>query len=279
MTNSAITNAVITVGAPVAKPKAAQKFLAQPVAAPFDWRQVESPDYKEYLANLRAIGCPEKTIKEIITADVNDLFSARRATITRTNHYEYWRATPVNLTEEQRQQLQELSLEKSEVLKALGLESSDLADLFHDYYRGDFEAKELELEFLSEPRRQSLKDLLFRLAQQQLAAGDDQRKSDDIEQQTQSAIKSLLTPEEFQDYELRTSIAASQLREVLKYMQPTEQEFKIIFESWNALNAHPPASAEYREAKQSSEAALQSLLGVGRFELYLTGVKLLGYSQ
>ena len=94
----------------------------------------------------------------------------------------------MSLTEEQRKKLQELSIEKSEVLKALGVELSDLADLFAEYHRGVVETKELELEFLAEPKRQNLKDLLFRMAQQQLAARDDQRKSDDIEQKTQSAI-------------------------------------------------------------------------------------------
>ena len=83
---------------------------------------------REYIANLRAIGCPEKTIKEIIKADVNDLFSARRATITQSNHYEYWRAIPVSLNEEQRRQLQQLCIEKNEVLKALGIDSSELAE-------------------------------------------------------------------------------------------------------------------------------------------------------
>ncbi len=283
MTSSATTNATITTRAPGAQSKAAHDFppqlVATPWTTPFDWRQVESSDYKEYIANLRAIGCPEKTIKEIICADVNDLFSARRAAITQTNHYEYWRATPMSLTEEQRKKLQELSIEKSEVLKALGVELSDLADLFVEYHRGVVETKELELEFLSEPKRQNLKDLLFRMAQQQLAAKVDQRKSDDIEQKTQSAIKSLLTPDEFHDYELRSSIPASQLREVLREMEPTEQEFRTIFESWNALNAHQPGSTEYREAQLSSEAALKTFLGPSRFELYLKGVKMLGYSK
>jgi len=32
----------------------------------FDWRQVESEDYRTYLANLRAIGCPETTIRDIV---------------------------------------------------------------------------------------------------------------------------------------------------------------------------------------------------------------------
>src|SRR2546425_12808899 len=94
VTSSVTTNATIT-STPVPQPKAAHNFPPQLVVArqatTFDWRQVESPDYKEYILNLRAVGCPEKTIKEIITADVSDLFSARRAAITQTNHYEYWR--------------------------------------------------------------------------------------------------------------------------------------------------------------------------------------------
>lgn len=43
-----------------------------------DWRSVESEDYRHYIANLRAIGCPEETIADIIRADVNKLFQSRR---------------------------------------------------------------------------------------------------------------------------------------------------------------------------------------------------------
>ena len=282
-TRSADTNATILSSAAVAQSKTTHHSPPQPGESPrptpFDWRQVESPDYREYIANLRSIGCPEKTIKEIITADVNDLFSVRRAGITQTNHYEYWRAFPVSLTEDQRKQLQELSVQRIDVLKALGVEPSDMADLIAEYYRSDMESKGREIEFLSEPKRQNVKDLLFQMAQQQLAAKDEPVKAADIEQKTQSAIKSLLTADEFRDYELRTSVPASQLREVLKEMEPTEQEFKSIFESWTALNSHQPGSPEYREGQQSSEAALQSLLGPDRFELYLKGVKMLGYSK
>ena len=52
----------------------------------FDWRMVESEDYKKYIANLRAIGCPEETIRDIIIADVNKLFASRkRAASVSTN--------------------------------------------------------------------------------------------------------------------------------------------------------------------------------------------------
>jgi len=32
----------------------------------FSWQEIESPDYQVYIANLRDIGCPEQTIRDII---------------------------------------------------------------------------------------------------------------------------------------------------------------------------------------------------------------------
>ncbi len=45
---------------------------------PFQWSQLESADYPTYIANLRGIGCPEQTIREILAADVADSFASRR---------------------------------------------------------------------------------------------------------------------------------------------------------------------------------------------------------
>ena len=44
----------------------------------FQWRQLESSDYRTYIANLKAVGCPRQTIRDIITADVDSLYAARR---------------------------------------------------------------------------------------------------------------------------------------------------------------------------------------------------------
>src|ERR1017187_7056698 len=67
--------------------KAAPRPAEAPPAAPFDWRQVESGDYLQYIANLRAIGGPEKTIKDVIVADVNGQCAARMASVSQTNQY------------------------------------------------------------------------------------------------------------------------------------------------------------------------------------------------
>jgi hypothetical protein len=44
---------------------------AEPAAPRFHWSQLESTNYFAYIANLREIGCPEQTIRDIISADLS----------------------------------------------------------------------------------------------------------------------------------------------------------------------------------------------------------------
>jgi hypothetical protein len=60
----------------------------------FSWRELESRDYPVYIANLRDIGCPEQTIRDIIIADVNTLYTQRRANEMVTAESQWWRSEP-----------------------------------------------------------------------------------------------------------------------------------------------------------------------------------------
>src|SRR5438128_2503714 len=60
----------------------------------FSWREVESADYPTYIANLRDIGCPEQTIRDIIIADVNALYARKLATNLVTAEQQWWRSEP-----------------------------------------------------------------------------------------------------------------------------------------------------------------------------------------
>ena len=70
-----------------------------PDAAPaFHWSQLESTDYPEYIRKLRAFGVPEKTVRDIIFADVDKLYRPRFLALrppptTRTNFWEIGRAS------------------------------------------------------------------------------------------------------------------------------------------------------------------------------------------
>jgi hypothetical protein len=68
---------IVQAAAPPAHPAEA----ADRPTAPFRWSQLEAKDYPTYIANLRAIGCPEQTIREIVVADVDDLYAPRRGAL------------------------------------------------------------------------------------------------------------------------------------------------------------------------------------------------------
>src|SRR5450432_1529367 len=64
--------------APVSVANLSSEAPRAPAAAPFRWSQLEAEDYSTYIANLRAIGCPEQTIRDIIAADVASLYETKR---------------------------------------------------------------------------------------------------------------------------------------------------------------------------------------------------------
>jgi hypothetical protein len=45
---------------------------------PFRWDDIESTDYRAYIRNLRGIGCPEQTIRDLIAAELDGLYAPRR---------------------------------------------------------------------------------------------------------------------------------------------------------------------------------------------------------
>src|ERR1043166_1701069 len=58
----------------------------------FTWQEVESDDYVTYINNLRDIGVPEQTIRDIIVADVNQLSSHKRSTEVVSADHQWGRA-------------------------------------------------------------------------------------------------------------------------------------------------------------------------------------------
>jgi len=73
------TTALVMASAQTEPNPAASRSNAEPApAAHFEWSQLEAPDYRAYIANLRGVRCPERTVREIITADVADLYAQKR---------------------------------------------------------------------------------------------------------------------------------------------------------------------------------------------------------
>src|SRR5215831_13719243 len=106
----------------------------------FSWDQVESDDYPTYISNLREIGCPEQTIRDIIIAEINSLFSRRLATELVTPEQQWWRSEPdTNVVRIAAEKIRALDDERRALLAKLlgsGWESGDLLNLPRPSRRG-----------------------------------------------------------------------------------------------------------------------------------------------
>ena len=94
-------------------------------SAPLDWRVIESEDYRKYIANLRAIHCPEETIRDVIIADVNKLYGSRRAQVeVAQTSRKYWQGDDLRtwddpVARERQRKINEIEGERKALIKEL----------------------------------------------------------------------------------------------------------------------------------------------------------------
>jgi hypothetical protein len=208
---------------------------------------VESEDYSTYIANLRAVGCPEQTIRDIILADVNKLYAARETPLKTKPQ-----ATPDNPageTPEQKlerlRQLRTLQQEKRWVVKELlGIDLP--LDMLPSSGNRDYHAYEVALRFLPAEKRDAVQMLQETYWQQSdaLRAKYNQKtppeftaESRALKDSLRGELAKILTPQELEDYDIRTSSTAKQMGDKLAtYFRPSEAEFRQIYRATRDFN-------------------------------------------
>jgi hypothetical protein len=290
--------AIETPAAPAPTPGASE-VAATPAtnSAPsqlFDWRAVESEDYRKYIANLRAIGCPEETIRDIIIADVNKLFESRRRTLasSNTNKFEFWKAgnpMAAMMNVERLEQSQALNKEKRALLKELlGVEP----DLKPDLMSGVNDMMASMLDFLPAEKQSQIMDVYMgyqtKLAKSFGKGGapdaEDMKSMQKVQKEMEAELAGILTPQEFEDYQLRMSQTAMVMRMQLASFEPSEQEFRDIFKlkksfedeyglaGMYGLNSANKAEKEKADAaKKETDAKIKAVLGDDRYTEYERG--------
>lgn len=253
----------------------------------FLWSEIESHDYPVYIANLRRIGCPEATIRDIIVADVNQLYARRRATEIVTAPQQWWRSEP------------DRAVRQTALAQILALEEERRALLTKllgpDWESADYPLPSLEsITVLDGPVLGSLppdtKLALQRIEQQSLErmnAYVRERRAEDespdaaelarLRRQTRDELARVLTPEQLEEYLLRYSQNAVQLREQLRGFDASAEEFRTLFRTLDPLNQElqlaagstdPTAAAHRQELERQRETAMRELLGTERYEDY-----------
>jgi hypothetical protein len=243
----------------------------------FHWSQIESPDYRLYIANLRAVGCPEMTIRDLIMTDVMRLYAQRRGKYAHNGReFKYWE------TDEKRKLKQSQFAEREAQLASIDKElPAVLRELLGVNYERelnkyfvDSNEDERRLSFLSEDKRDSViairdhwesqRDAVLDRAKNGVLSPGDLVLLKQYEQERDRSLASILSASERETYELSTSATADRLRKELVGFNPTEAEFRQIYALEKALDekyAYQNLSDELvQKSHAADEAALQDEL-------------------
>jgi len=256
----------------------------------FSWSQVESPDYRTFIANLREIDCPEQTIRDIIIADVNAMFAKRIATDVLTPEQQWWRSEPdADLAATAEKRIEALDVERRVLLTQLlgaSWESGDLVSLPRPSQPGltldgpvlgnlptDVKQAVQEISARANERLQSYLD-----AQRLAGRAPDPAEMAKLRQQTRTEFTHLLTPPQLEEFLLRYSQSANNLRAELgelKIFDATPDEFRAIFRATDPLDqqiellagkADPNSILQRNSLLQQRENAVKLALGANRYQ-------------
>lgn len=212
-------------------------FMDTNQCPPFQWDQIEAADYRQYVANLRAVGCPEEVLQDILRADLNHQYAERREAIWDPAPAQYWHKAcqtcgPM-IEDAQRRQLMALEEEKLAILEAL-LGKSVTVQEFIDLVCLQLHGLEQELLFLPSERQQAAKLALARFARKEERLMNESQDPNGARQQLfpekLELLGSVLSAAELREYRLRNSTLAQSLRGWLRYFDHSPEEFVRLFD-------------------------------------------------
>jgi hypothetical protein len=186
--------------------------------------------------NLRLIGCPEETIRDIIGSELDKMYSERMLDELSSLDVQWWRSQPdeVRLAEQQ-QILQQLSRDRQTVLDSLlGTDSpvesvtEETDSLFVGGVLGE----------LPDETKLQVSEIQNRLFAQEQAYLDDIESGvsqinpvrlAEIRYRAREELSAILTPEQLEEYLLRHSVNAEILRTELGSFEASPEEFRELF--------------------------------------------------
>jgi hypothetical protein len=238
------------------------------VTAPFHWAELESPDYRIYIANLRMIGCPERTIRDIITADVSAFYSDRVRRMVDEVSPSFWNLMAHNeqfaaLVNEKYEELEALAEEQEELMAVLinndEANAAALAELKASNALADWKWK---LDYLPEEKVASvhLAHWQFEKGREEvdrneanLSSEEQRTRMQELTAERDRAIEAALTSDELAEYQVRTSGAAD-IRTRATTLDLTEAEARAL--------------AQARMMSRGAEEQVAAVLGPERYAIF-----------
>jgi hypothetical protein len=256
---------------------------SEPTRAPFDWSMVASTDLEIYVKNLRAIGCPKSTIRDIIVAEADQIFLKKLAEQLDPIRQGFWTIlanwkTQEKEVEQRVKGLEKIGDERDEMLTKLLGEDYEAKPTFKPSERNDerlsFLPKEKQEQILALERDYNEWRNKLRKETNGKSTPEQQRSIQEMAKQVEEKRKALMTAEEFEEYQLRSSpytkfrrnpaaegFTEEEIRKIAKVQMEYDQSQPKVEKS--------PESREDRDARNAAiEQQLKAALGEERYVDY-----------
>jgi len=255
-----------------------------PAAPRFHWGSVESVDYREYIANLRAIGCPELTIRDIVLADLKrNADDQKRALKGPALVFSYWRTADKEPGFHYDQK--ELEEARAEIDERFRLAARELLGV--DWNGDSPEPKtpkwdfDSQLAFLSPERREQVRAIRERYEEvedqfRKMSVSRNNKPEDAAAVLAEYAamkdeLRAILSPREFELYEMSSTWTGDNLRNAMVGFNPTEDEYRRLFRIWRERDEALPAiyfAGAEDPGRESVFEAIREELGEERYQEY-----------
>jgi hypothetical protein len=220
------------------------KSLAS-VGKKFGWQDVTNEAYVDYVARLRAVGAPEKQVRNIVVADLNDLFDQRRLEHAIKTDSQWWKAeTFMGILPMQNFAGANFDEQRRELLtKILGEDESDSVKLT-SLNGAAVNLTGPVLGALPPETWNAVQEICARSMDRhqayQMARINENKPMDNVElaklrDQTRTDLAKVLTAEQIEEFLLRYSHNSSRMRTDLRGIDLSPDEFRKFFRAIDPL--------------------------------------------
>jgi len=258
------------------------------------WEQIDADSrdntevYKTYLNSLRAVGCPEDKVRYITLADINELFGKKRLKEAVAHDLQWWRTEPeISVASALQQKGRSLEEERHVlIVKYLGTDAADI-EKGEALLWSNVQLTGPVLGNLPPEVHNTVQEICGRSIERHQGAFwarvNDGQALNQVEmarlrEQTRADLRKVLNSEAMEEFLLRYSHNAHELRNELRGFEPTPDEFRKVFRAVDAMEHQlqieyggPEALSTGQRERFASQrdAAIKEALGPKRYEDYL----------
>ena len=243
--------------------------------------ELQTGDLKTLVARLKAAGFSTSLIRSIVAAQVSEQFSARRKELLgQQEEQPFWKNQRLGMMDPKAMAaMRELGKEQTALMKSLlgpdGMPGSEEMNAWQRRQFGNLAPEKLtQLQSIQSDYSELQQDIYAKI--NGIMLPEDREKLAFLEKEKLADIAKTLTPQEFEDYQLRSSNTAQQLRSQLSGFNASEAEFRALFKVAAAVDEKYGTSAmggprnptDYQSRQAELLAQAQTVLSPERFADY-----------